>query len=105
MQKYDLRSVAFPKLSEAEMASLGSCPLTVLKKYNAGEKLFKVGDCDCKFFVVKSGQIDIVDDSGDRPKIIAVHRPGDFTGEIAQLTGSPSLVEAVAHSESEVYEL
>jgi thioredoxin reductase (NADPH) len=51
MQKYDLHSVAFPTLSEAEMASLGSCPLTVLKKYKAGEKLFKVGDCDCSFFV------------------------------------------------------
>ncbi len=105
MEKNDLHSVAFPKLSDAEMASLGSCPLTVLKKYKAGEKLFKVGDCDCKFFVVKSGQIDVVDESGDTPKIIAVHEAGDFTGEIAQLTGSPSLLEAVARSESEVYEL
>jgi hypothetical protein len=25
MQKYDLHSVAFPTLSEAEMASLGTC--------------------------------------------------------------------------------
>ena len=46
MEKYDLHSIAFPKLSEAEMTSLGNCPLTVLKKYRAGEKLFRVGDCD-----------------------------------------------------------
>ena len=105
MQKYDLHSVAFPKLSEAEMASLGSCPLTVLKKYKAGEKLFEVGDCDCNFFVVKSGEIEIVDESGDTSQVIAVHQPGEFTGEMAQMTGSPSLVEAVARRDSEVYEL
>lgn len=105
MQKYDLRSVAFPTLSEAEMASLGSCPLTVLKQYQAGEKLFTVGDCDCHFFVVKSGEIEVVDASGDTPHVITVHRPGEFTGEIAQMTGSPSLVEAIARSDSEVYKL
>ena len=82
MEKYDLRSIAFPKLSEAEMASLGNCPLTVLKKYKAGEKLFRVGDCDCKFYVVRSGEIEVVDESGDTPNVIAVHQPGEFTGEI-----------------------
>jgi len=105
MQKYDLHRAAFPTLSEAEMASLGSCPLTVLKKYKAGEKLFRVGDCDCNFFVVKSGEIEVVDESGETSHVIAVHRPGEFTGEIAQMTGSPSLVEAIARRDSEVYEL
>ena len=105
MEKYDLHSIAFPKLSEAEMTSLGNCPLTVLKKYRAGEKLFRVGDCDCKFYVVRSGEIEVVDESGDTPNVIAVHQPGEFTGEIAQLTGSPSLVEAIARRDSEVYEL
>jgi thioredoxin reductase (NADPH) len=105
MPKHDLHSAAFPALSEAEMASLGSCPLTVLKKYKAGEKLFKVGDCDCNFFVVKSGAIEVVDESGEMPHVIAVHQPGEFTGEIAQMTGSPSLVEAIARRDSEVYEL
>ena len=105
MEKHDLLSVAFPKLNEAEMASLGACPLTELRKYAAGEKLFQVGDCDCKFFVVKSGEIEIVDASGDPSHVIAVHKPGEFTGEIAQLTGSPALVEGVARRDSEVYEL
>jgi thioredoxin reductase (NADPH) len=101
----NLQSIAFPKLSESELASLGNCPLTMLKTYKAGEKLFQVGDCDCNFFVVKSGEIEIVDESGDEPKTITIHRPGDFTGEIAQLTGSPSLVQAVARRDSEVYEM
>lgn len=105
MQKYDLRSIAFPTLSEAEMASLGSCPLTVLNKYKTGEKLFRAGDCDCNFFVVKSGEIEIVDESDDTPHVITVLQAGEFTGEIAQMTGSPSLVEAIARRDSAVYEL
>ena len=76
MQKYDLRSVAFPTLSEAEMASLDSCPLTVLNNYKTGEKLFRAGDCDSNFFVVKSGEIEIVDESGDTSHVIAVLQPG-----------------------------
>ena len=92
MRKHDLHGAAFPSLSETEMAALGTCPLTVLKKYKVGEKLFELGDCDCNFFVVKSGEIAVVDEAGDTPQVIAVHRPGGFTGEIAQMTGSPALV-------------
>ncbi len=105
MEKYDLQSVAFPKLSDAEMASLGTCPLTELKIYKPGEKLFKAGDCDCKFYVVKSGEIDVVDESGDMSHLVTTHKAGQFTGEIAQLTGSPSLVDACVRIDSEVYEL
>ena len=105
MQNEALHTIAFPKLSEAELASLGSCPLTMLKQFKAGQKLFQAGDCDCKFFVVKSGEIEIVDVSGETPRVIAVHQPGEFTGEIAQLTGSPSLLEAIARRDSEVYEV
>ena len=90
----DLNAAAFPKLDEAQMASLGRCPLTKLKRYRAGEKLFEAGDRDFKFFVVKSGEVEIVDESGETPKTIAVHGPGEFTGDVAQLTGSPALVSA-----------
>ena len=100
-----MRSIAFPKLGEAELASLGRCPLTVLKRYRAGETLFEIGDRDCKFFVIKSGEVEIVDESGDAPKTVAVHGPGEFTGEVAQLTGSPALVSAVARGDCEVYEV
>ncbi len=105
MAEQDLRAVAFPKLTEAQLASLAGCSLTVLKRYRDGEKLFEVGDRDFKFFVIKSGQIEIRDESGDTPKTVAVLGPGEFTGEVTQLTGSPSLVSAVARGDCEVYEL
>ena len=46
-----------------------------------------------------------MDDSGDAPKTLAVLGPGEFTGDVAQLTGSPAIVSAVARGECEVYEV
>ena len=105
MAKHDLRDVAFPKLDESQMAALGRCPLTALKKYRDGDKLFEAGARDFKFFIVKSGTVEIVDESGDTPKIIAVHGPGEFTGDASQLTGSPSLFSGVARGQCEAYEV
>jgi thioredoxin reductase (NADPH) len=105
MAEQDLRAAAFPKLNEAQLAALGGCSLTVLKRYRDGEKLFAVGDRDFKFFVIKSGHIEILDESGDQPKTVVVLGPGDFTGEVTQLTGTPSLVSGVARGDCEVYEL
>ena len=105
MAEHDLHAVAFPRLDEAQMAALGRCPLTMLRRYRDGEKLFEAGDRDCKFFVVKSGEVEIVDDSGEEPKTITVLGPGEFTGEVSQLTGSPSLVSAIARGDCEVYEV
>src|SRR4029434_1369640 len=104
MAENDLRAVAFPKLDETQLASLERCPLTVLKRYRDGEKLFEAGQRDCNFYVVKSGQVEILDESGETPKIVTVHQPGEFTGEIGQLTGGPSLVTAVARGDCEFYE-
>src|SRR4051812_8241247 len=103
--EHDLHEVAFPRFNKAQMAALGRCVRSSLKHYRAGEKLFEVGDRDFKFFVVKSGEIDILDESGEKPKSVAVLGPGEFTGEVAQLTGGPALVSAVAKSDCEVYEV
>jgi thioredoxin reductase (NADPH) len=103
--EHNLQAVAYPKLDEAEMAALGRCPLTRLKRYRDGEKLFEVGQRDWNFFVVKSGKVEIVDESGETPRTVTVHGPGEFTGDVAQLTGSPALLSAVARDDCEVYEV
>src|SRR6266481_2070465 len=105
MAENDLRAVAFPTLDERQIAALGRCAGAVLKRYQAGEKLFEVGDRDFKFFVIKSGEVEILDESGEMPKTVTVHRPGEFTGDVAHLTGRPSVVSAVARVDCEVYEV
>jgi hypothetical protein len=54
MSEHQLKAVAFPTLDEAQMAALGRCPLTRLKRYRDEEKLFEACERDFKFFVVKS---------------------------------------------------
>src|SRR6516164_1530379 len=102
MNDHDLRTVAFPVLDEDQLTALRRCPLTTLKHYGDGEKLFTAGECDQKFFVVVSGEVVIVDDSEQPTKTVTIHHRGQFTGEVAQLTGSPSLVSAVARGDCEV---
>ena len=58
-----------------------------------------------KFHVIKSGEVEIVDYSGDAPKTVTVHRAGGFTGDISHLTGNPSVVSWVARGEVQVYEI
>jgi thioredoxin reductase (NADPH) len=46
-----------------------------------------------------------VDDSGEKPKTVTVHGPGQFTGDVGQVTGRPAIVSAVARTEGRVYEV
>ncbi len=105
MPDNDLHSTAFPKLDETQLAALGQCALTKRKQYRAGDALFRSGERDPRFYVVISGTVEIADESGDAPKIIVVHGPGEFAGELSQLTGRPALVSGYARGGCAAYEI
>jgi thioredoxin reductase (NADPH) len=105
MAEHDLLAVAFPTLPEAQIAGFGRCSHAISKWYRDGETLFSVGDRNFKFHVIKSGEVEIVDYSGDVPKTVTIHRAGGFTGDISHLTGNPSVVSAIARGDCEVYEI
>src|SRR5207245_954149 len=95
----------FPTLEEAQIAELARFAAAVPRSYRDGQTLIAVGERDFKFLVVKSGEVAIVDHSGDEPKTIVVHRQGQFTGEVSLLTGAPAVASAVARGDCQVYEL
>jgi thioredoxin reductase (NADPH) len=101
--EHDLRSIAFPKLGDDCLAALGKCRLTVRQRNRDGEALFRAGDRDGKFFVVISGRVEIVDETGDTPKTVTVHEPGYFAGDVSLITGRPAVVSGYARGETEVY--
>jgi thioredoxin reductase (NADPH) len=105
MAAQDLNAMAFPKLTEKQMTQLARYAGASTKTFHAGEALFRAGDRDPKFFVIKSGELEIIDVTGDQPKTIRVQGPGDFTGDVGHLTGSPKVVSAIARSDCEVYEM
>jgi thioredoxin reductase (NADPH) len=102
MAEQTLQSVAFPTLDEAQISEFERCTGATAKRYRDGQTLISVGDRDFKFFIVKSGEIEIVDHSGDKPKTVVVHHKGQFTGDVAHLTGRISVVSAVARGDCEV---
>ena len=105
MAEQGLEAVAFPKLSEEQIEQLGRYAGATPKKFRAGEALFRVGDRDFRFFVIKSGEVEIIDETGEKPKTVAVHHPGSFTGDVNHLTGNPAVVTGIARTDCEVYEI
>jgi len=95
--------IAFPKLDDEQIAALGK--FAKLKAFQAGETLFAEGTPDYQFFVIKRGEVAIVDRSSGHDQIVTIHEPGEFTGDVDSLTGRPAVVRAIAHSNCEVYEI
>src|SRR5436309_1890084 len=105
MAEPNLKSVAFVTLSEQQIEDLTRCTRVLPKTFPDGETLVHVGQRDFPVYVVKTGEIAIIDYTGDEPKTLAVHGPGSFTGDVSHLTGTPAVVSAVARGDCEVYEI
>src|SRR5688572_2756567 len=65
--------------------------------FKSGEALAETGSVGPGVFIVLSGNVEITQMglSGHRTAIVT-HVPGSFMGELAQLSGRPSLVDAHA---------
>lgn len=94
---------AFPVLDAKQISVVAE--FAKCKTYQDGEFLFRAGETDFMFHVVKSGGIDIVDRSSGNPVTILTHEAGEFTGDLANLTGRSSNVDAIARGTTEVYEI
>ena len=88
------RDQMFPVLEPAEIEQLAR--FGERKSYPAGERIFATGEISPGAFIVLNGQIDVTQRGLEHPEPIVTHGPGSFMGELAQLSGSPSLVDATA---------
>jgi thioredoxin reductase (NADPH) len=84
---------AYPRLTEAQIASLA--PHGERRRTTAGEVLFREGDEDYAFHVVVDGLVELHEGEGDQQRLIAVHGPGRFLGELSLLLGQPAFFTAV----------
>ena len=95
--------IAFPRLSADQLATLAE--YAARRDFHDGDRLFEAGGNRNAFFVVVTGEIEIIDRSGDEPRTVAVHRPGEFTGDVDLLTRRRPLVSAVARGDTRVLEI
>src|SRR5713101_5572341 len=105
MAEQTLHSIALPTLDDAQVSEFERCTNATKKAYRDGQTLIAMGDRDFKFYIVTSGEVEIVDHTGDKPKTVVMHRKGQFTGDISHLTGRASIVSAVARGDCEVLEV
>jgi thioredoxin reductase (NADPH) len=68
----------------------------------AGEYLYRAGDTGYDFYVVLSGQVEIVIDTDGEERIVITHGPGRFLGELNLLTGLRVFVDARVVADGEV---
>lgn len=80
----------FPRLTERQLARLMHCGKR--RTTQVGEVIFDRGDINLGFFVILEGALEVVEPDGEGERLVAVHAPGEFTGEANMLTGRPSLV-------------
>jgi hypothetical protein len=56
-------------------------------KYSAGQMVFEQGDAPDRFYIISSGEVEVIRRKRDgSEKILAVLHPGDYFGEIGLLT-------------------
>jgi thioredoxin reductase (NADPH) len=91
---------AFPRLSQRQLQTLAAHGRR--RPVAPGDVLYREGDEGCDFFVVLEGRVAVLEDFGGAGRVVAVHGPGRFLGELGLLTGQAAFLTAVAVERGEV---
>jgi thioredoxin reductase (NADPH) len=97
------RNGAFPRLTEAQREKLRA--IGTVRQVEPGEILFRAGDETYDFFVVESGAIAVVQGYTHEDRVIAVHGPHRFLGELNLLSGARVQLTAVVRDAGEVIQV
>src|ERR687884_68311 len=93
----------FPKLTPAQIDRIAAHGH--MRSVQPGEVLIEQGDTSVPFFVVITGEVEIVRPFGSHETLVTVHGPGEFTGEVNMLSRRMSLVRARATRPGKIIEL
>jgi thioredoxin reductase (NADPH) len=97
------RAQMFPKLTEAQLVRVSR--LGRRRPVKAGEVLFSQGDEGVHFYVLLSGEMEIVFRRLGQSDVRVTHGPGGFTGEVSLLTGRRALVTSRMATDGEVVDI
>ncbi|EAQ77555.1 putative thioredoxin reductase [Blastopirellula marina DSM 3645] len=95
--------VAFPVLDDEQMSAV--LEHGKLVRFAADEVMFQQGVKDYPFFVIKSGEVRIVENHHGVEQQVTVHGCGEFTGDVDMLTGRAAVIGAIAKGPVEAYQL
>jgi thioredoxin reductase (NADPH) len=95
------RDQMFPVLDRAEIERLAGFGDRMA--YAAGDRIVATGEIAPGAFIILSGRVEVSQRGWEHAEPIVTHGPGSFMGELAQLSGRPSLVDALAIEASETF--
>ncbi len=93
----------FPTLTSAQIARIEAHG--VVRPIRQGEILVEVGEQPAPFYVIKSGQVEVVRLSPTGDTVITVHTAGQFTGEINMIAGRRAFFRSWVRESGEVLKL
>src|SRR5215204_89522 len=93
----------FPKLTPEQISRIAAHGH--MRSVQPGEVLIEQGDTSVPFFVVITGEVEIVRPFGAYETLVTVHGYGEFTGEVNMLSGRRSFFRARATKAGKVIEL
>lgn len=91
---------AYPRLNRRQLQALEE--LGRRRSVARGDVLFRAGETHCDFFVVLAGLVAMLEGDGREERVVAVHGPGRFLGEISILTGQAAYLTAAVREPGEV---
>jgi thioredoxin reductase (NADPH) len=93
----------FPKLTPAQIRRIAA--RGHMRAMERGEVLYEQGDRAAPFFVVVSGELEVVRPLVPVEILVTVHGPGQFTGEVGTLSGHRTLFRMRSTKPGKVIEL
>src|SRR5581483_9609877 len=99
----DAKTQTFPILTKPQIDRLR--PYGHVRHVEAGEIVFDIGATAVPFFVMLSGTLEIVQPGMNGERRIVTHVPGEFTGEIAMISGQRALVRGRVGEAGEFLEI
>jgi thioredoxin reductase (NADPH) len=93
----------FPKLTPDQISRIEAHGH--IRAVQSGEVLVEQGDTSVPFFVVITGELEIVRPFGTHETLVTVHSSGQFTGEVNTLSGRQSFFRVRSSKPGKVIEL
>jgi putative ABC transport system ATP-binding protein len=98
------RCAAFAGLTPDTLAKVAE--KLAKERHPAGSVIFRQGQEGDKFYLIRRGAVDVVQDNGEPGgKVLSRLKEGDFFGEMALLTGEPRSASIVVREDVEAYTL
>jgi thioredoxin reductase (NADPH) len=93
----------FPKLTPTQIRRI--TPHGHTRTTKRGEVLYEQGESASSFFVVVSGELEVMRPSGTVDTLVTVHHSGQFTGEVGTLSGRRTMFRLRVTKPGKVIEL